>query len=166
VLDLFAASLFAQLWYRARNNGEGTPLSELANLYLVLCWWPLALARLFLSTHLIWFAGKCQPVKACCGVAPLPVHRHRYSCFCVYTLQWNPWIFSIFLTRARYFLRVGSLVMHSFSICPVTTLEFVQRIHLWTPMTLNFWSPVRIASYSAMLLVHLSASLLNCNHAA
>jgi hypothetical protein len=33
--------------------------------------------------------------------------------------------FSILLTKARYFSRVGSLTMHSFSICPATTLEFV-----------------------------------------
>jgi hypothetical protein len=33
--------------------------------------------------------------------------------------------FSILLTRDRYFLRVGFLAMHSFSICPATTLESV-----------------------------------------
>jgi hypothetical protein len=38
--------------------------------------------------------------------------------------------FSILLTNSRYFLRVGSLARHSFSICPATTLEFVQRMHL------------------------------------
>jgi hypothetical protein len=32
---------------------------------------------------------------------------------------------SILLTKARYFSRVGSLVMHSFSICPATILESV-----------------------------------------
>jgi hypothetical protein len=36
----------------------------------------------------------------------------------------------ILLTRARYFSRVGSLVIHSFSICSATTLESVQRMHL------------------------------------
>jgi hypothetical protein len=34
--ELFVASLFAPLHYRAHNNGEGTPLSELSNLRLVL----------------------------------------------------------------------------------------------------------------------------------
>jgi hypothetical protein len=37
MLKLSAASLYAQLWYRAHNNGEGTPLSELTNLHLILC---------------------------------------------------------------------------------------------------------------------------------
>jgi hypothetical protein len=37
---------------------------------------------------------------------------------------------SILLTRDRYFLRVGSLAMHSFSICPAATLESVRRMHL------------------------------------
>jgi hypothetical protein len=32
---------------------------------------------------------------------------------------------SILLTRDRYFSRVGSLAMHSFSICPSSTLEVV-----------------------------------------
>jgi hypothetical protein len=34
-------------------------------------------------------------------------------------------------------------------------------MHLWTPMALNFWSPSNMVSYFTMLLVHLSASLLN-----
>jgi hypothetical protein len=38
--------------------------------------------------------------------------------------------FSILLTRCRYFSRVGSLAIHSFSICLATTLEYVQRMHL------------------------------------
>jgi hypothetical protein len=46
--------------------------------------------------------------------------------------------FSILLTKARYFLRVGSLVMHSFSIYPATTLESVCRMHLCTLMALSF----------------------------
>jgi hypothetical protein len=56
--------------------------------------------------------------------------------------------------------------MHSFSICPATTLDYVRRVHLWTPIALNLQSPSNMASYSAMLLVHLSASLLNYNLAA
>jgi hypothetical protein len=36
MLELSTASLFPHLWYQAHNNGEGTPLSELANLRLVL----------------------------------------------------------------------------------------------------------------------------------
>jgi hypothetical protein len=38
--------------------------------------------------------------------------------------------FFILLTRDRYFSRVGSLAIHSFSICPATTLESVRRMHL------------------------------------
>jgi hypothetical protein len=38
--------------------------------------------------------------------------------------------FSILLTKARYFSRVGSLAIHSFSIYPATTLESVQRMQL------------------------------------
>jgi hypothetical protein len=37
---------------------------------------------------------------------------------------------SILLTRARYFSKVSSLAMDSFSICPATTLESVRRMHL------------------------------------
>jgi hypothetical protein len=39
--------------------------------------------------------------------------------------------------RARYLSRVGSLAIHSFSIYPTTTLEFVQRVHFWTLIALN-----------------------------
>jgi hypothetical protein len=74
--------------------------------------------------------------------------------------------FSIVLSKPRYFFRVGSLAMHSFSICPTTTLESVHRMHLCTPMALNFRSPSKMASYYVMLLVHLLASLLNCNRVA
>jgi hypothetical protein len=38
--------------------------------------------------------------------------------------------FSILQTRAKYFSRVGSLAMHSFSICPTTSLESMRRMHL------------------------------------
>jgi hypothetical protein len=38
--------------------------------------------------------------------------------------------FSILLTKARYLSRVGYLAIHSFSICPVTTLESVRMMHL------------------------------------
>jgi hypothetical protein len=38
--------------------------------------------------------------------------------------------FSILLTRAKYFSRVGSLAIHSFSICSATTLESMRRMHL------------------------------------
>jgi hypothetical protein len=44
-------------------------------------------------------------------------------------LKW----FSILLTRDIYFLSVGTLVMHSFSIWLETTFEFVLRTHVWTP---------------------------------
>jgi hypothetical protein len=37
---------------------------------------------------------------------------------------------SILLTRDRYFSRVDSLAMHSFSIYPTTTLESVRRMYL------------------------------------
>jgi hypothetical protein len=53
--------------------------------------------------------------------------------------------FSILLTKARYFSRVGSLAMHSFSICPATTLESMRRMHLCTPMALCFRSPSMMA---------------------
>jgi hypothetical protein len=36
----------------------------------------------------------------------------------------------ILLTSCRYFMRVGSLAIHSISIYPATTLEYVQRMHL------------------------------------
>jgi hypothetical protein len=38
--------------------------------------------------------------------------------------------FSFLLTKARYFSRVDSLTMHSFSIYPATTLESMRRMHL------------------------------------
>jgi hypothetical protein len=38
--------------------------------------------------------------------------------------------FSILLTRDRYFRKVGSQAIHSFSISLATTLEFVRRMHL------------------------------------
>jgi hypothetical protein len=56
--------------------------------------------------------------------------------------------------------------MHSFSICPATTLESVRRIHLLMLMACNLRSPNKVALYSAILLVHLSIPLLNTNLAA
>jgi hypothetical protein len=58
---------------------------------------------------------------------------------------------------------VGSLAMHSFSICTTTTLESVRRMHFRTPIARNLQSPNKIASNSVILLVHLSTLLLNYN---
>jgi hypothetical protein len=44
-------------------------------------------------------------------------------------LKW----FSILLTRARYFSRVGSLAMHSFSIWLESSFESVLRMHVLDP---------------------------------
>jgi hypothetical protein len=163
MIRLFAAFWFVPLFYQAHNNGEGMLLSELTNLHHVLCLSLWAPARLFLLMLLLWSVRIHRLVKGCCGLLPLWVRQLQSSCFCQCTIWWNPWIFSILQTRAKYFSRVGFLAMHSISICLATTLESVQRMHLWIPMTLNLRSPIRIASYSAMLLVHLSVSLLNCN---
>jgi hypothetical protein len=63
-------------------------------------------------------------------------------------------------TRARYFSKVGSLVMYSFSIYPDMTLESVRSTKVCPPMAHNFWRPNKMASYSMMLLVHLSVPLV------
>jgi hypothetical protein len=55
--------------------------------------------------------------------------------------------------------------MHSFSILLAITLEFVFSMQFWTPIARNLRSPNSIASYSAMLLLHLSASAVNCKRA-
>jgi hypothetical protein len=91
-------------------------LSELAN-------------RLFLLMHLLWSVRIHQLVKGCCGLLPSRISFGVLISVTVLdgeTLEF----FSILLTRANYFLRVGSLTMHSFFICPATTLESVQRMHL------------------------------------
>jgi hypothetical protein len=63
--------------------------------------------------------------------------------------------------KVKYFLRVSSLAIHSFSIWLETTFESILRTHHWTPTALSLQSPNSMASYSAMLLVHLSVSLVN-----
>jgi hypothetical protein len=49
--------------------------------------------------------------------------------------------------RPKYFSRVGSLAMKSFSIYHATMLESVQRIHFWTPMALNLRSSLAMKSF-------------------
>jgi hypothetical protein len=50
--------------------------------------------------------------------------------------------------------------MQSFSICLAITLESVFNVQLWTPMAHNLRSPNSTTSYSAILLVHLSVSVI------
>jgi hypothetical protein len=57
----------------------------------------------------------------------------------------------------------GVTTIHSFSILLETTFESVRSTHVWTPMALNLRCPSNMTSYLAMLFVHLSASLVNCN---
>jgi hypothetical protein len=64
---------------------------------------------------------------------------------------------------ARYLSSVSSFAMHSFSICPVITLKSIFRTQHWTPIAHNLRRPSNTAWYSAMLLLHLSASMVNCS---
>jgi hypothetical protein len=66
----------------------------------------------------------------------------------------------------QYLSKVVSLAMHSFSIYPTITLESVFDTQLWTPITHSLRSPSNTTSYSAILLVHLSMSLVNWRRAA
>jgi hypothetical protein len=70
---------------------------------------------------------------------------------------------SILQTVARYHSSVSSLAMHSFSIWSAVTLETIFRAQFWTPIARNLWRPNNTASYSALLLLHLSASAMNCS---
>jgi hypothetical protein len=72
---------------------------------------------------------------------------------------------SIPRTVARYLSSVLSLAMHSFSIWPAITLESVFRTQRWTPIAHNLRSPNSTASYLSILLLHLSASMVNCSRA-
>jgi hypothetical protein len=61
------------------------------------------------------------------GPQPLLTRQFWSSCFYQYALLWNPLnIFFILLMRAKYFSRVGSLVMHSFPIGLETTFVHPQ----------------------------------------
>jgi hypothetical protein len=70
---------------------------------------------------------------------------------------------SVFQMAARYLSNVSSLTMHFFSILLATTLESIFRVQHYTPIAHNFQKPSSIASYSTMLLLHLSASAVNCS---
>jgi hypothetical protein len=74
--------------------------------------------------------------------------------------------FSILRTGANYLSRVLSLAVHSSSSWLSITLESVFRMQCWTPIAHNLQRPSSTTSYSAMLLMHLSASAMNCSHAA
>jgi hypothetical protein len=65
---------------------------------------------------------------------------------------------------AKYLSKVQSLVIHSFSIWPAITFEYVFNMQFWTPIALNLWRPSNIASYFGTLLLRLSVSVVNCKH--
>jgi hypothetical protein len=73
---------------------------------------------------------------------------------------------SILQTAARYLSSVSSIAMHSFSIWPAITLESIFKTQRWTPIARNLRRPSSTTSYSVMLLLQLSASAVNCSHAA
>jgi hypothetical protein len=66
----------------------------------------------------------------------------------------------------KYYSKVASLVMHSFSIWLVITLESIFSIQFLTLIARNLRSPNSTTSYSTMLLLHLSVSAVNCKHVA
>jgi hypothetical protein len=125
MLELFAASLFAQLWYRARNNGEGTPLSELANLMT------LGSGSIVFIDASGMICRKTSVGKGVLRAAAFASSSASVFLFLsIYFTVKHLKFFSILPTKARYFLRVGFLAMHSFSICPATTFEPVRRMHV------------------------------------